>query len=192
MISTADLVIWALYIVTAALISHRIGVSSAMPGRKLFYIFISALILALLFGVVRGLVFLLLCPFFLMFYPGSRLSDWLKAFRLTSAGRSFGNKIADSMLMSRTMFHNAIEAGGVPMHLITLAQIKFSGATVIQARGAVAPILISGLQALEQRFGPLAIITKNAAVLKQFYPNCDAEGAHAEAMIELASLIKNK
>lgn len=190
--SPADWITWALYVVTALFVTHRIAVSSAMPGRKLLYVLVAAVVLSVLFGVARGAGFLVLCPLLLMLYPGSRPTEWFKAFRLISAGRAFGNEIADSMLMSRNMFHNAIEAGGVPMHLMMLAQIKFSGASVMQAKKAVAPILMTGLQVLEQRFGPQAPIAKSSALLKELYPNCDADGAHMEAMVEMASLIRSE
>jgi len=80
--------------------------------------------------------------------------------RRASRGKKFGNEIADSMVVSRRLFHSAVEEGGLGMHLILLASMKDQGQSVIEAREAMLPFLANGLLALEQRFGPQAMINE--------------------------------
>jgi len=73
--------------------------------------------------------------------------------RIASKGKAFGNEIADSMGISRNLFHTAVETGGFNMHLIVLASLKDEGKSVVDARELILPFLAQGLAALEQRFG---------------------------------------
>lgn len=85
--------------------------------------------------------------------------------RRASRGKKFGNEIADSMAVSRRLFHSAVEEGGLGMHLILLASMKDQGQSVIEAREAMLPFLKNGLLALEQRFGPQAIINEAKSIV---------------------------
>src|SRR5262245_4778820 len=77
----------------------------------------------------------------------------IEKFKWLWSGRSFGNQIADSMTISRSVFHRSLELGGMPMHLVVLAEIKQRGTSVSDARRVVAPIVIAGLFALLSKFG---------------------------------------
>lgn len=85
--------------------------------------------------------------------------------RRASKGKKFGNEIADSMAISRRLFHSAVEEGGLGMHLILLASMKDQGKSVIEAREAILPFLENGLLVLEKRFGPEATINEAKLVV---------------------------
>lgn len=89
----------------------------------------------------------------------------LWAFRRTSRGKKFGNEIADSMAISRSLFHTAIEEGGLGMHLVMLASLKDQGASVIEARDICLPILANGILLLEKRLGSLDVICKAKPII---------------------------
>ncbi len=87
------------------------------------------------------------------------------AFRQTSKGKKFGNEIADSLTISRSLFHTALEEGGLAMHLPMLASLKDQGTSIIEARNIVLPFLANGVLLLEQRLGSLDVICKAKPII---------------------------
>lgn len=89
------------------------------------------------------------------------------AMRRASRGKGFGNEIADSMAISRSLFHTAIEEGGLGMHLIMLASLKDEGKSVLEAREIILPILANGIFSLEKRLGSLGAINEAKPIVSQ-------------------------
>jgi len=77
----------------------------------------------------------------------------IKGLRLVWLGKTFGNEIADYLLVNRRLFHNALELGGLSNHLILLGM----AARAKQSKGEMATLvsgyLIDGIEVMNQRFG---------------------------------------
>lgn len=108
----------------------------------------------------------------------------LWAFRRTSRGKKFGNEIADSMAISRSLFHTAIEEGGLRMHLVMLASLKDQGTSVIEARDVCLPILANGILLLEQRLGSLSEISKAKSIIFDLLEETQKKENNNSSLIE--------
>ena len=84
--------------------------------------------------------------------------------RRTSRGKAFGNEIADSLGIRRSYFHTALEAAGVPMHLLMLAGLKDDHIAVEECRAMLLPDVLEGLRIIESRYGKQAPLTDSIKV----------------------------
>lgn len=76
-----------------------------------------------------------------------------------ASGRRYGNKVADCLGISRSIYHAAMEEGGMAQHMLALYSLKHSGATVAEVCVHSCKYLDRGLDKLELRFGTQAQIT---------------------------------
>ncbi len=97
----------------------------------------------------------------------------LWAFRRISKGKSFGNELADSLCISRNLFHTACEMGGMPMHLAVLTSLKDEGKSVIEAREIFLPILSNGFAVLEGKFGRQDELDEAKRIIDDFLSDLD-------------------
>jgi len=104
------------------------------------------------------------------------MAGLLWGLRRVSRGRSFGNEIADSLCISRNMFHTSMEFGGVAQHLIVLAAIKDNGVPVSALQETCARIVYEGALNQIPRFGETKIIVKTLSTLEEFIAKDYFEG----------------
>jgi hypothetical protein len=90
------------------------------------------------------------------------------AFRNNNRGKKFGNEIADSLNMERSVFHAAIEEGGLPMHFLVLAGFKDDGISINEAKKTLHPSLFVGLSVLKERFGDVPKINRAFEALEGY------------------------
>ncbi len=118
------------------------------------------------------------------------MGEWIDKVRWHWSARSFGNQIADSMAMPRTLFHRAIEMG-IPTHLAVLAEIRRRGTSVVEARRLFAPIVIAGLFALLSKFGAQEHFVAAHSKLTHQFPEGTSPNAYSDAFRKLDALVKS-
>ena len=118
------------------------------------------------------------------------MGEWIGKIRWLWSGRSFGNSIADSLAIPRSVFHRAMETGGMPMPLVVLAEIRQRGVPVIEARRVLAPIVIAGLFTLLTKLGAQDQLVAAHSKLTHQFPNGGSRSAYSEAFKNVDALVK--
>jgi len=70
-----------------------------------------------------------------------------------SAGRAFGNRVAQHIGIPKNLFHSLLDNGVNGPSLVLLATLEKAGLTVEQAGVELGPSLARGASQLEARFG---------------------------------------
>ncbi|WP_273987264.1 hypothetical protein [Vibrio parahaemolyticus] len=82
-------------------------------------------------------------------------------------GRSVGKQVASSFDIKPNLFFTCLEQV-VPVYLDLLSNLYKTGSSIEELKEYTAPLVLQGLDVLEQRFGPQAQIT-DARVKVQAY-----------------------
>jgi hypothetical protein len=89
----------------------------------------------------------------------------LSAFFYNRKGKRLGNEIADSMMISRSLFHSAVVKGGQIYHLPVIASMHDEGHSLNDIRKSMIPYLAAGLDVLEREHGHQSSIVKAREVV---------------------------
>lgn len=99
------------------------------------------------------------------------LMDAQEAQKKVYQGQAFGNRVAESIGMNSSLFHSAIEEGGLNMHLLILFQFEEQGKSYSEVCDYMLPFVLKGLNVIESRFGPQELIDQARAAANGFLNN---------------------
>ncbi|NQV29386.1 MAG: hypothetical protein HQ508_00735 [Candidatus Marinimicrobia bacterium] len=111
----------------------------------------------------------------------------LSAFRYNRKGKRIGNEIADSMMISRNLFHSSVVKGGQPYHLPVLASMHDEGHSLNVIKKNMIPYLAAGLDVLERENGHQPSIDKAREVVNALLEDDDDIRAMADGMRAMTS-----
>lgn len=135
-----------LFLAMAASFLLTVGLSAflvrrAKPSHRLYWIVGCSIASVVWLGIFKGLAASTIAIAFSSGYVSTRLD-----------ARRIGKRVADSMGVERNLFFTSLE-NALPMYLQALAQLERQGLGTIEARRVLLPYVVTGLHALEGRFG---------------------------------------
>ena len=95
-------------------------------------------------------------------------------------GRAYGNKLAAHLGWQKNFFHSVLDNGVNGPSLMVLNSIMQMGVSHHQATVMLAPSLARGLNALDSRFGPQAMIEEAKPIVKNLLEEWEAQPDNQE------------
>ncbi|MCE9683057.1 hypothetical protein [Halomonas alkalisoli] len=83
-------------------------------------------------------------------------------------GQAFDNRVAESIGMDSSLFHLAIEEGGLSMHLLILIQFEEQGKSHSEVCDYMLLFVLKGLDVIESRFGYQELIDQARTAANRF------------------------
>jgi hypothetical protein len=84
-----------------------------------------------------------------------------------NSGKEYGNRVAFYIGMNKKLYHSALEAAGLPLHLLWLYESKKNKIKISETAEISLTFLPAGLAALESRFGEQWLIKEAIAAVQR-------------------------